>query len=193
MSRTKRTFDTSKYTEGKLLVTKLGAAVSQLETAITLWFFDGDPCSICTLTFAAAEIISVLNREAKGQPMLIDGSSDVIRPEFQEEFRSIIREGPNFLKHGSKDPAGTYFLPVRNACILLLDAVIAYNHLGHSRRPLFQLLQSWVAIQNPEFFTAHTLSDAERLDALAKGKAAFYNWMLPIFTRQFSAALGPGR
>lgn len=41
----------------KIQVTKLDAVRRQLETAVILWFHDGDPVSIHTLTGAAYQII----------------------------------------------------------------------------------------------------------------------------------------
>jgi hypothetical protein len=46
-----------------LRLTKLDVARRQLQTAITLWFTDGDPVSIHTLAFAAYEIIHVISKK----------------------------------------------------------------------------------------------------------------------------------
>ena len=47
----------------KVRVTKLDAAKKQLETAIMLYFHDGDPVSIHTLCCAAYSVIHTLNKK----------------------------------------------------------------------------------------------------------------------------------
>jgi hypothetical protein len=53
---------TPEQTKG-LRIGKLDAARRQLETAIILWFTDGDPVAIHTLAFAAYEIIHVVSKK----------------------------------------------------------------------------------------------------------------------------------
>jgi hypothetical protein len=51
-------------------VSKLDAARRQLETAVRLYFCEGDPVSMHTLTSAAYQVLSDINRAQGGRPML---------------------------------------------------------------------------------------------------------------------------
>jgi hypothetical protein len=95
----------------KLHVTKLDAARRQLETAIILWFHDGDPVSIHTLAAAGYQIVYDLNMHRGGAPMMRDSPS--IRPEYLLEWRKIMSRYGNFFKHADKDPKRTVFFPPR--------------------------------------------------------------------------------
>ena len=53
-----------------LPVSKFDAARRQLETAIRLYFFQGDPISIHTLASAAAQILHDLSRHRGGGELL---------------------------------------------------------------------------------------------------------------------------
>src|SRR5438128_1514480 len=74
----------------KIQVTKLDAVRRQLETAIILWFHDGDPVSIHTLAAAAYQIIYDINAHRGGAPMMRD--SEKIRPEGLSEWRRIMAQ-----------------------------------------------------------------------------------------------------
>jgi hypothetical protein len=54
-----------------LHLSKLDVARSQLQTAIHLWFHDGDPVSIHTLAYAAYEIIHFVSKKHNRTKQLI--------------------------------------------------------------------------------------------------------------------------
>jgi hypothetical protein len=71
-------------------VTKLEAAQRQLDTAIELWFRDGDAVSIHTLVGAAYQILYDPNKKRGGPDVLAVDS--MIPSEHLEEFRHICQE-----------------------------------------------------------------------------------------------------
>lgn len=181
------------YLPGKLAVTKIDAARNQLETAITLWFCDGDPCSICTLTAAASEILSALNKAQKGSPMCYDAESEYIRPEFREELRRVYRASPNFLKHGSAKGEETHYLAVKNQHLLFYDAVETYNRLGFGKRPIFQTLQTWLTVTEPTLFKNSTTHLDPYLRGLAqKGKGPFFSEIVGEWTKMIAGGAWKG-
>jgi hypothetical protein len=102
----------------KTPISKLEAALRQLETAIILWFNHGDPISIHTLASAAHQIIYDINKARKGPAMSPD--SDIVKPEHLSEWRRILKAAPNFMKHADKDPNETIlFAPEFNDYVLL--------------------------------------------------------------------------
>ena len=86
-------------------ISKIDAAKRQLDTAIDLWFRDGDPVSIHTLVSAAQEILLPIAK-AKGT---VQGVFDTIYivPDKEKEYFAWMRLHQNFFKHGSKDPDET--------------------------------------------------------------------------------------
>lgn len=178
------------YTEGKLPVTKVDAAVRQLETAIKLWFSDGDPVAVCTLSFAAYEILYVLSKDSRKEPALMD--MDSVRPEYQEAMQAEFRADPNFCKHTAKDPHEVRYLTVRNHPVIILDAIRMYKCLGLAERPIFHTFQSWLWLSMPDIFVKRpqdVLGDRVNIASiLVAGKQAYYNHALPGFARKVATA-----
>jgi hypothetical protein len=174
--------------EGKLPVTKIDAAVRQLETAITLWFFDGDPVSICTLTFAAFEIIRSLNKGFGGNPTILDGRS--MRKEHCKEILAAIRSSPNFFKHAGKDPHETHFFPVKSLRLIILDAVRTYDEWKLEQRPIFETFRLWLWLTEPKSqIIPPDQAGMKRSDIdlfIRGGKQQFFNEALPKYTRRIA-------
>src|ERR1700722_6993234 len=117
-----RTVELPSSKEGKLKITRIEAAVFQLETAITLSMNDGDPMSIITLLFASYGILQEL----------IDGHPDawtsllnieVWPKELRNQINALIKGDSWFGKHGGKDPLEFRYLSVNVIDMLLFDAV----------------------------------------------------------------------
>jgi hypothetical protein len=87
----------------KIVITKLEAAERQLDCAIELWFRDADQVSIHTLARAAYDIIHDIN-EHRGMPRDLLYNSDLVKDEYQSQWRASIRKVGNFAKHADKDP-----------------------------------------------------------------------------------------
>jgi len=86
-------------------LSKFEAARRQLETAIKLYFADGDEVSIHTLAAAAYSLIQDINEHRRGEPMLKD--LHLLLPDaLAREFRRYVNRPENFLKHADKDPDG---------------------------------------------------------------------------------------
>jgi hypothetical protein len=180
--------------EGKLPVTKLDAALRQLETAITMWFADGDPVSICTLSSAAHEIIDSLNAGFGGSPTMLQGRN--IRPEKKDLALALLRMAPNFFKHSGKDPNETHFFAVKGQVAILADAVATYNSWNIGKRAIFEVFTGWLLLEHPEMFTnasaviAVSPADAARL--LRAGKMNYYQMALPLQVQRLAGIVPSG-
>src|ERR1700674_3549250 len=109
-------------TTPSLIISKLDAARRQLETAITLWFDDGDPVSIHTLASAAYEIIHAVSKQRNPfrRDLLFD--SDQIKDEHRAEFNLLIKQYANFFKHAKNDGNATIeFRPVLSEMFLVFS------------------------------------------------------------------------
>src|SRR5690348_2821437 len=77
-----------------IILTKKSVAASQLITAISLWFENGDPISILMLAFNAHEIFNALGK-AIGKPSQFQTWLETMPEAFQARSTYVIR----FCKH----------------------------------------------------------------------------------------------
>jgi hypothetical protein len=127
-------------------ISKLDAARRQLETAIILYFHEGDPISIHTLAGAAYEVLRGLNKARGGPPMIKDWVADYIKPEFVNEIRTALNASQNFLKHADRDADAVLEYEPGQADFLLLDACWAYRRLAGEHLPLLGVFELRAAI-----------------------------------------------
>jgi hypothetical protein len=112
------------------VVTKIETAVRQLDTAITLYFEEGDPVSVHTLACAAHQVIHDINRHNDGPELLFDvlsrKKSDV------QISKALLHKQYNYFKHADNDPCpncGIRFNPKLTE-IFILSAVQGIAFIG---------------------------------------------------------------
>jgi hypothetical protein len=162
-------------------ITKTDAVLRQLETAITLWFNNGDSLSIHTLAAAAYQILYDLNKHQKGPPMMRD--SDLIDPNMKDEWRKALKACPNFLKHADKDPHKTIRFSPDSNMTLLFESVMEYSEItGKKSTPILHCMYTWTFIHRPLFF------QTDRADMLRKSLSIenFINLDRPEFFREMT-------
>ena len=132
-----------------ITVTKLDAARRHLTTAIRLWFHDGDPVSIHTLSYAAYEVVHVLSRKAnRTDKLLFD--NDYIKDEFRSDFNKLIKAAPNFFKHADKDANSTLqFMPQFSEMFFLFTA-LGLETMGLKLGGEEKAFLIWLSIHNPQ-------------------------------------------
>ncbi len=81
-----------------ITLSKKSVATSQLMTAISLWFQNGDPISILMLAFNAHEILNALGK-AMGKPSQFQTWLETMPKAFQARSTYVIR----FCKHAYRD------------------------------------------------------------------------------------------
>jgi hypothetical protein len=121
-----------------LNISKLDACQRQLETAIDLYFHDGDPVSIHTLAMAAFEVGDRLAHKLDIEGFI----REYVRPEYRDEIRDRMKEAGNFFKHGSTDPGAVLHFDPSQSEIWLLAATMTVWHLGVTT-PLLMLFRGW--------------------------------------------------
>ena len=163
-----------------MIIWKLEAARRQLETAVNLYFHEGDPVSIHTLTCAAYEVIRDINNS---QPMLKDWMKDYINPEYVNEIARKLNEAQNFFKHADRDSDGTLAFEPRTTQILLLDACWTYKRIAEERLPLLAIFEVWAAITWGKHYITYPgldLSDPEVVEWAGLGRQEFFSMLLPV-------------
>jgi len=114
------------------IVTKLDAATRQLDSAITLYFQNGDPVPIHTLACAAHQVIHNINRHNNGPELLFDSLSQKKRnPQIS---KALLQKQYNFFKHADSDPCpncGIRFNPKLTE-IFMLSAIQGISFINSS-------------------------------------------------------------
>lgn len=168
-----------------LTISKLDAAKRQLETVIRLYFSNGDPVSIHTLTAAAYNIIRDVNIKRGGGPMLVkDQMFDYVKPEYKEILKQKLSEAENFFKHADRDHEATLKFNLVQTEIQILDACSQYYKLTSEFPPLFQIYQGWYMANNLEMFNfqeEHALIlGSTAPDFISMGRQGYFNFVLPL-------------
>jgi hypothetical protein len=169
-------------------ISKLDAAKRQLETAVRLYFHDGEPVSIHTLVSAAYNVIRDINTKRGGPPMLVkDGMLDYIKPEYQRDFRNKINEAENFFKHADKDHDATLDFNPDQTEVIILDATGQYHRLTGEDPVLFKVFRGWYIANHLHQFNLPP--DQKKVfgtaapAAIELGKTAYFNAVLPVMMK----------
>lgn len=170
-------------------ISKLDAAKRQLETAIRIYFSDGDPVSIHTLVAAAYNVIKDVNEKRAGKPMLVkEMMLEYVKPDYQKLIKDKLNEAENFFKHADRDHEKSIDFNPKISELLILDAVSHYYSLTGEDYPIFKIYRGWYMIINPLMFnlpeeTKEMMGslDAEHVKSL--GKNWYFNSMLPLVMR----------
>lgn len=172
----------------KLKISKLDAAKRQLETTIRLYFSNGDPVSIHTLTSASYNVIRDLNKQRGGVSMFVkEQMIDYIREDKIKEFRDLVNKAENFFKHADRDHEETLDFNPDQSEFLILEACSTYYKLSGEFPPLFKLFRGWYIANHQDLFIfpedqAAIISSA-KIDVIGLGREGYFNTFLPILMR----------
>ena len=119
-------------------ISKTDAARRQLDTAIELWFKEGDGLSAFTLAYASFKLL--MNLYTHQGTDGFDGAIDRL----MSETGARKSMAANFLKHADRDPEGVlpYFHPDLTASVIGL-ATLLYKRLTDSLSLKMQAFDSW--------------------------------------------------
>ncbi|HVN98311.1 MAG TPA: hypothetical protein VMT62_17930 [Syntrophorhabdaceae bacterium] len=165
----------------KETVKKIDSAQRQLDTAIELWFKEGDPISVHTLACSAYQIIHDINSHRKGRDLLLD--TLVIKDEYMSEFRRCLKASYNFFKHADQepDPDGTIEFDAKLSEYFMLYAIIGLELNGIMSTTIRKVFVMHYVVHNPhvltqkgkEFYTQNIPS--EKIDDIRKlGRNEFF-------------------
>jgi hypothetical protein len=168
-----------------ITVSKFDAARRQLETAIRLYFVNGDPVSIHTLTAASYNILKDLNKKRRRPPLIMkELVLDMVREEHRKEVRDLINAAENFFKHADHDHESSLDFSPFLSETLIQEACSVYRELSGEYPPLFMLFQGWFMAKNPHLFLLpdehKKIIGALQPDVLRLGKERYFNKLLPV-------------
>jgi hypothetical protein len=172
----------------QVYVNKLEAAKRQTETAIVLYFNNGDPVSVHTLCCAAYDIVRTLNRKHGGPFMLKDCDRFLATKAEKKQFHDCVNQAQNFFKHANGDPDEAHLLDTKWTEALLFDAVQKYSLLAGECPRTMALYFVWFLKKHPEVFDYSALPDSSRRvlerfrRAVPNNRMRFYADYSPIVT-----------
>jgi hypothetical protein len=164
----------------KVTLDKLAVAERQLNTAIWLWFNEGDIVSIVSLTGAVLGVLDDLyQHRKKGRP--IPFVDEMAPPGMTaRQARKLVKADETFAKHARTDAEETREYKYDRAGAYLFCAVAAYFNLtnvrdDHGLRGLFSLRYG---IMHPELYdpprstlqTPEERLEVERLKSLSRAE-----------------------
>ena len=172
----------------KLTISKLDAAKRQLETVIRLYFSNGDPVSIHTLTAAAYNIVRDVNKKRGGTALWVkEKFLNYVKEGYEKEVREKINAAENFFKHADRDHEQTLDFNPDQSELLILEACSVYYQLSGEFPPLFRLFQGWYIANHQRMFNfpeeqQRIISEAKQ-DVLQLGREGYLNMVLPLLMR----------
>lgn len=143
-----------------LKLTKIEAARRQIESAIWLWFLDGDPVSIHTLTSAAHRTLVELANlwETHAWP----ATAGYFPKQSARQRRMRMEDASEYFKDVKEEE--TYEVSAQWTELNLFDAVMAYSNLAPDRcgSALMSTFVVRFGVERPDLFVEDAFSLLER-------------------------------
>lgn len=138
----------------KIRISKLDAARRQLDTAIELWFRDGDAVSIHALAFASYEILQDINKKRGNvEATMLGLVQRNVKPEHVEDAMRLMRKAMRFFKHADRDPHDVLdeFNPEVSEYLFVL-CIGGLTTLGERLSDMQHALVMWDRFHRPNLF-----------------------------------------
>jgi hypothetical protein len=168
-----------------LIISKLDAAKRQLETVIRIYFSNGDPVSIHTLTAAAYNILKDINKKRGGTPLLLkEQFIGFVKPEYHKLIKEKLNEAENFFKHADHDHDATLKFNPEQSEFLIYEACTTYSILTGEVPPLLKVYKVWYISHHADLyeFTEDVKKEIMKCipTVLSMSREEYYNTILPV-------------
>jgi hypothetical protein len=131
-----------------MTITKLDAARRQLDSAIELFFGDGDSLAIQTLAHASFRLLYDLYGKSRTDGYLAR-LNELLTPVGWKK----LSEAPNFLQHADKDHDAALADHSAEAVVGTIGMACAlYARLSFAMTPEMQAFDDWAKVTNPDLF-----------------------------------------
>lgn len=134
-----------------IAISKLEAAKRQLETAISLFFNQGDIVSIHTLIHASHTLLYEMGKSEDHKSIIKDMFVERVRPEKRDEFRKRLNKSASYFKHGQNNAKALKFGPFESE-LYLFDAVRLYQSITGEVIAKMQMYSYWYIRMYPDHF-----------------------------------------
>ncbi len=132
----------------KMNLSSLEVARRELETAVSLFFKNGDPVSIHTLACASQEILEVIAKK-QGSVSMQKELLDLLLPDKRKFVADKLRNPQNFFKHVT---GKTIDFNPELSQYFIWDACQLYEKITGEKVKSFQIFHWWFGIKHKEFF-----------------------------------------
>lgn len=146
-------------------ITREDAAISQLETAIKLYFESRDLISAHTLASASANLLKDMYEKEKNHILrkqiengrkenLLWGTADYVKfkvkDEFHKDFFNLLNKAQNFFKHADKDPAEFIEVKEDETLFKIFFACWDYMLIYEHPTPAINTFLAWIGAYKPD-------------------------------------------
>jgi hypothetical protein len=138
-----------KMTDQRVLITKLDAARRQLDTAIQLFFANGDFVSIHALAYAAYTLTRNLCDKTNNPASFTRWVKETIVPEQHEQLFAALSTAGNFFKHADRDPKRQLEYIPEQYDVLLILAVWMYEAITRELTTPMSVFKIWYFLHHP--------------------------------------------
>jgi len=158
-------------------VSKLEAAHRQLDSALSLWFADGDSISVHTLVGAAYQIIQDVSHNRGGPDDLLN--SEFVPARFRDELRGDLRRDVLFFRNADRDAGTVSVLAPVPTLLFLILCVQTLRDLNEKLTDHQMAFLGWTAVAHPELVTGAVrntyaaLAPEQRALMVSNGKRQF--------------------
>lgn len=175
-----------RMTQQSITVSKIEAARRQLETAIRLYFSDGDPISVHTLTAAAYDVLRDVTAQTSTDPMVLRRKVlGYVRPPYKTMINADVDVAEDFFKrayHGTS----LDFNPDTTE-LMIFDACAQCTWLAGKEPPLFITYRIWFTANHPDvFILPDEFKEALQANALSiveMGSGEYFSTTLPLISQ----------
>jgi len=143
-------FDPDELLQHEIVIDKLDAARRQLESAITIFFDNGDVVSQHTLISAAHGIVYDLAQQRGVGGSIKD--SPLVSTENRAGFINKIHLPQNFFKHGRADAGTKLAFRYQVSPFYLFDALRLYVLLAGAATEVMRVFLVWFQLRYPDLF-----------------------------------------
>jgi hypothetical protein len=145
--------DTDSHFVKELIVTKLDSAKRQFEAAIQLFFHNGDPVAIHTLTAAAHQVCHGIAQSRGIKSEVIFNESLYPKDTFAKYKKQWLAP-ENFFKHAREDPDpdGSIVFDTMFTAFYLIDGVDLYHAISGQLPAIMRIFRTWYRIAFPLAF-----------------------------------------
>lgn len=144
-------------THHRILVTKLDAARRQLDTAIQLFFANGDFVSIHALAYAAYTLTRNLCDKTNNPASFTRWVKETVVNEQHEQVFAALSSAGNFFKHADRDPKRQLeYIPDQYEILLIL-AVWMYEAITRELTMPMSVFKIWYFLHHPGWCADHAL------------------------------------
>jgi hypothetical protein len=177
----------------KIKISKLEAVRRQLETAIRIYFVNGDPVSVHTLAAASLQIFDLDKKEPQTGTFW-DLLRTQVRPEYVSEVIKLFTEAENFFKHADRDPDKVLEFPLSMPEWFLWECVIKYPELAGETPVFMRAYKLWFMIRHSNILKAEIRAQVDFLglspDFPENDRARFFEYALPVLAKKVIAKKG---